>query len=250
MNELRPVTCNHEGVALEGLVAEPGTPGPHPAVLVMHTALGLGKQMRRQVGMLAQMGYIAVATDMYGGGVCYTNPTDAGAAFSQLRNNPQLLRARTVAWHALVSGMSNVDAMRVGAIGYCFGGHCVLELARSGADVKVVVSFHGLLETSMPAQRGGIKGIVSVYTGAKDPYAPEEHVQAFRHEMTAAEARWQVTMFGDAEHGFTDPDASAMKRPGIAYHELADRMSWAGASTLLETELGSRAAPVSAGPGA
>ncbi len=238
MNELRSVACTHEGVGLKGLVAEPGTPGPHPAVLVMHTALGLGKQMRRQVGMLARMGYIAVATDMYGDGACYTNPAEAGMAFSSLRNNPQLLRARTVAWHALVSDMANVDRTRIGAIGYCFGGHCVLELARSGADVKVVVSFHGLLETTMPAQRGGIKGIVSVYTGAKDPYAPEEHVQAFRHELAAAEARWQVTVFGDAEHGFTDPDASTMKRPGIAYHALADRMSWAATSSLLEAEIG------------
>jgi dienelactone hydrolase len=247
MSELRPVICNHEGVGLQGLVAEPSTTGPHPAVLVMHTALGLGKQMRHQVLTLAKMGYIAVATDMYGGGACYTNPAEAGSAFSSLRNNPQLLRARTVAWHALVSGMANVDPKRIGAIGYCFGGHCVLELARSGADVKAVVSFHGLLETSMPAQRGAIKGIVSVYTGAKDPYAPEEHVQAFRHEMTAAEAQWQVTVFGDAEHGFTDPDASKMKRPGIAYHGLADRMSWAGTASLLATELGNRTAPVSPG---
>jgi dienelactone hydrolase len=235
MDELHPVTCNHDGVELKGLIAAPSTTGPHPAVLVMHTALGLGEQMCRQVRLLAQMGYVAVATDMYGGGVYYTNPADAGSAYGHLLNNPELLRARTAAWHALVAGMANVDPVRTAAIGYCFGGRCVLELARSGADVRVVVSFHGLLDTPMPAQRGAIKGIVAVYTGAKDPYAPEQHVQTFRHEMTAAEARWQITVFGDAAHGFTDPDAATMQRPGIAYDALADRISWAGTSTLLET---------------
>ena len=240
MDELHSVSCNHEGVELKGLVAAPSTAGAHPAVLVMHTALGIGKQMQRQVRRLAQMGYLAVATDMYGGGASYINPAGAGSAFSQLRENPQLLRARTVAWHALVCGMANVERTRVAAIGYCFGGHCALELARSGADVKVVVSFHGLLNTSMPALPRAIQGIVAVYTGAEDPYAPEQDVQAFRQEMVVAEARWQVTVFGGVAHSFTDPDAAMMNRPGIAYDALADRTSWTGALTLLETQLRNR----------
>jgi len=240
MDELQPVNLSHEGVQLRGLMARPSATGPHPAVLVMHTALGISKQMQRQVQLLAQAGYLAIATDMYGGGAYFGNPAEAGSAFTQLRDSPQLLRARTLAWHSLVSGLANVDRSRVAAIGYCFGGHCVLELARSAADVKVVVSFHGLLETSMPAQPGAIKGIVAVYTGAEDPYAPEQQVQAFRHEMAVAQSRWQVTVFGGAAHGFTDPDAGAMKRPGIAYDALADRMSWAGTMTLLETELAPR----------
>jgi dienelactone hydrolase len=175
---------------------------------------------------------------MYGGGVAHGNSLSAGSAFSALSDNPQLLRARTAAWHSHVCGLPNVDRTRTAAIGYCFGGLCVLELARSGADVKAVVSFHGLLTTSAPAQRHAIGGIVAVYTGAKDPYAPEEQVQALRHEMTAAEARWQVTLFGDAAHSFTDPEASAMNRPGIAYDALADRISWAGTVSLLQMELG------------
>jgi dienelactone hydrolase len=240
MDELQSVSCNHEGVELRGLVAVPGATGPHPGVLVMHTALGIGKQMQRQVHLLAQRGYLAVATDMYGGGAHYVNPAEAGSAFGQLRDNPQLLRSRTLAWHALVSGMQQVDRARVAAIGYCFGGHCALELARTGADVKVIVSFHGLLNTALPAHPGAIKGIVAVYTGAEDPYAPEQDVQALRQEMTDAKARWQVTEFGGAAHGFTDPDAGMMKRPGIAYDALADRTSWAAALNLLDTELGNR----------
>lgn len=240
MKDLQAVTFTHEGAELRGLMASPESPGPHPAVLVMHTALGIGRQMRHQVHQLAQMGYLAVATDMYGGGAQLSNPTEAGQAFSQLHQNPHLLRARAVAWHSLVSDMASVDRSRVAAIGYCFGGHCVLELARTGVELKAVVSFHGLLETSMPAQPGTITGVVAVYTGAEDPYAPEQHVQALRQEMTVARARWQVTVFGGAAHAFTDPDAGTMNRPGIAYNALADQASWAGTSALLKAELAVR----------
>jgi dienelactone hydrolase len=237
MHELQTVTLSHEGIELKGQMAVPTGAGPHPAVLVMHTALGLGEQMRRQAHLLASMGYVAVAADMYGGGVYHSNPSAAGAAIAVVFENPALIRARTVAWHSFVSGLPNVDPTRIAAIGYCFGGRCVLELARSGADVQAVVSFHGLLETPAPAQRGAIKGRVAVYTGAKDPYAPETHVEAFRTEMIAAEARWQLTVFGDAAHGFTDPDAVTLKRPGIEYNALAARISWTGAASLLEAVL-------------
>jgi dienelactone hydrolase len=238
MYELQPLTCNHEDFELTGQMATPTGAGPHPAVLVMHTGLGLGTLMRRQARLLAERGYVAVATDMYGGGGDFhANPAAAGTAYSALLDKPQLLRARTVAWHTLVCGMPNIDSKRVAAIGYCFGGRCVLELARSGADVKAVVSYHGLLDTPMPAQRGAIKGVVAVYTGAKDPYAPTKDVEAFRQEMTQAQARWQITVFGEAAHGFTDPEAATLKRPGIAYDALADRISWAASLALLEAEL-------------
>jgi len=108
----------------------------------------------------------------------------------------------------------------------------VLELARSGADVKVVVSYHGILTTSMPAKAGTVQAQVAVYTGAKDPYALREHVDALRDEMIAAGARWQITVFGDACHAFTDPNAAATLS-GLAYHPLADKVSWAGTVTLL-----------------
>jgi dienelactone hydrolase len=238
MHELQTLSCHHEGVELKGQMATPEGTGPYPAVLVMHTALGLGTQMRRRACLLAQRGYVAVATDMFGGGADHhDNPSAAGAAYTALLDGPQLLRARTVAWYSLVRSMPNINSERVAAIGYCFGGRCVLELARSGADIKAVVSYHGLLDTAMPAQPGAIKGVVAVYTGAKDPYAPPKHVEAFRQEMTAAQARWQLTVFSDAAHGFTDPDAATIKRPGIAYDALADRVSWAATIALLEAEL-------------
>jgi dienelactone hydrolase len=129
----------------------------------------------------------------------------------------------------------------IAAIGFCFGGQCVLELARSGADVKAVVSFHGLLSTSMPATPGAIQGQVAIYTGAKDPYAPAEHVTALQQELTAAGARFQVMVFSEACHAFTDPNAAALGREGIAYDLIADHVSWAGTIALLETTIGSRA---------
>jgi dienelactone hydrolase len=114
---------------------------------------------------------------------------------------------------------------------------CVLELARSGADVKAVVSYHGILTTAMPAKAGAVKAHVAVYTGAKDPYAPREHVDALQDEMIAAGARWQITVFGAAYHAFTDPDAAVKSVSGLAYDPLADRLSWAGTEALLDALL-------------
>lgn len=234
MSALQEISFEHEGALLNGLVALPEGAGPFPAVLVMHTALGLGDQVRQTALRLAKLGYAAIVTDMYGGGA---EAADAVAAYTFLHDKPELQRARIVAWFDTAAALQEVDSSRIAAIGYCFGGQCVLELARSGADVKAVVSYHGLLTTAHPAQPGAIKGLVSVWTGAKDPYAPSEDVDALRQELEAAGARWQVTVFSDAEHGFTDPHAGTMGRPGISYNALADRTSWAGTLALLEAVL-------------
>jgi dienelactone hydrolase len=242
MTELRAMAFDHDGVELIGQIAVPQTPGPHPAVMVMATALGLGEMMRERARRLAQLGYVAVATDMYGGGVdCHADPKSAGTLMKDLLNPPQRLRARAVAWYEQVKARPEVDPQGVAAMGFCFGGQCVLELARSGADVKAVVSFHGLLPTSMPAVPGAVRGQVAIYTGAKDPYAPAEHVTALQQELTAAGARFQVMVFSEACHAFTDPNANAMGREGIAYDAIADHVSWAGAIALLEATISSRA---------
>jgi len=236
MKDLRAVTCLHAGAVLEGQIAGPDGPGPHPAVMVMHNAHGLGPQVRNTAQRLARCGYVAVAADMYGGGVYHSDARAAGTSLEPLWKNPDLLRSRVLAWFELLKSMPAVDAGRVGAIGYCFGGQCVLELARSGAEVKAVVSYHGILSTAMPAKAGAVKAHVVVYTGARDPYAPRAHVDALQDEMIAAGARWQITVFGEACHAFTDTDAVAT-RPGLAYDPLADRVSWAGTETLLSALL-------------
>ena len=224
-----PIEFEHAGAHLIGQIARPAGPGPFPAVLVMHNALGIGPHVREVAQRLAALGYLAVATDMYGGGAPYGDPS----AYEVFTRDPALLRARARAWFDHVSALPDVDAGKVAAIGFCFGGTCVLELARGGAPAKAVVSYHGILTTAQPMQPEAFAGEVVAYCGARDPYAPLDHIEALRSEMAAADVRHTITTFGEAQHGFTDPAADRMSREGIAYNALADRLSWAGTMELL-----------------
>jgi len=230
------VTLEHRDVVLKGELFGGEADSPRPGVLVMHNALGLGTQVREVAAKLADLGYVALATDMFGAELD-GDPAKAGAYFAALQAQPDVLRDRLQAWHDAFTSLPQVDAERTAAIGYCFGGFCVLELARGGADVKAVVSFHGLLATQRPAQPGMIRGQVAAWSGGQDPFVPPEHVEAFRAEMAAAHVSTQITVFSRAAHGFTDPEAGALGRPGVAYDPLADKVSWAGALVLLESAL-------------
>lgn len=233
MSELQPIICEHEGVRLKGYVAVPGGDAPFPAVLVMHSALGLRHMVRDIARRLAGFGYLAIATDMYGEASDISAPEKAGEHYAALLQTPELLRARTALWFDTVAARADVDASRIAAIGYCFGGKCVMELARSGRDLKAAVSYHGLLTTHAAAQPGQIKGEVAAWCGALDPFGPHEETEAFRLEMIAAGANWQITEFGKVAHGFTDPKAEG-GMPGIEYNAIADKTSWAGTVVLLE----------------
>ena len=237
MGELSTFEYAHQGVALRGELATPAGPGPHPGLLVMHDAHGLGAVVRERAKRLAQAGYVALATDMYGGGQLFTKSKEAGAPFMELQDSPALLRGRILAGLEALRALPQVDSSRIGAIGFCFGGQCVLELARSGADVRAVVSFHGLLKTRSPAEPGAVKAKILVLTGAKDPYAPLEDVGGFQDEMIAAGADWQVTIYGEALHAFTDPQAETKGVPGVRYDPLVDKLSWAQATAFLEALL-------------
>lgn len=227
----------HEGVTLRGELATPAGPGPHPALLVMHDAHGLGAVVRERAQRLAEAGYVALATDMYGDGKLFTKSEDAGGPFMELQESPALLRGRVLAALEALRALPQVDAGRIGAIGFCFGGQCVLELARSGAEVRAVVSFHGLLKTRQPAEAGAVKAKVLVLTGAKDPYAPLEDVAGFQDEMIAAGADWQLTTYGEAWHAFTDPLTETKGVPGVRYDPLVDKLSWAQATAFLQALL-------------
>jgi dienelactone hydrolase len=233
MTRSQTVKLDHAGAALEGFLAIPAGPGPHPAVMVMHDAHGLSDRMRGVARRLADAGYVALATDMYGGGLHHPVPEAAGVAIAPLWKDPELLRQRVLAWFDLLRSRPEAAPDRTGAIGYCFGGQCVLELARSGADVKAVVSYHGILTTATPAQPGTVKARIAVYTGTKDPYVPREDVAAFRDEMIGAGTRWQITEFGEVYHSFTDPGAGSSGSSGLAYDRLADSVSWAGTEAML-----------------
>ena len=237
MSQLPLISCDHDGVMLTGRVAVPQGQGPFPAVLVMHSALGLRHMVSDIAGTLAGLGYLAVATDMYGESADLSAPEKAGAYYGALLAEPDRLRARTALWFDAVAARSDVDASRIAAIGYCFSGKCVMELARSGRDVKAVVSFHGLLTTHAPARPGEIRGEVVAWCGALDPFGPPDETAAFRQEMIAAGASWQITEFGKVAHGFTDPAAEG-GMPGIEYDAIADKTSWAGTVALLGEVLG------------
>jgi dienelactone hydrolase len=231
--DMEPIECQHGDLLLRGFMARPTGSGPFPGVLVMHSALGLAHMVKDIAHKLAALGYLAVATDMYGADAVIETPEQAGPYYMALLQSPEVLRARTATWFDAVAALPDVDAAKIAAIGYCFGGKCVLELARSGRDVKAAVSYHGLLTTHAPAQPGDITGEVAAWCGALDPFGPHDETEAFRLEMIAAEANWQITEFGKVAHGFTDAKAEG-GMPGIEYNLIADKTSWAGTLALLE----------------
>jgi dienelactone hydrolase len=235
--KMLPIECTHGEVLLRGAVARPEGEGPFPAVLVMHSALGIRHMTQGIARNLAANGYVAVATDMYGADADISDPMKAGALYAAFLENGPLLRARCALWFDTVAQMPDVDANRVAAIGYCFGGQCVLELARSGRDLRAAVSFHGSLKTHAPAMPDEIKGEVAAWCGARDPFGPAEETVAFRAEMEAAGASWQITEWGKVAHGFTDPKAEG-GMPGIEYDALADKVSWAGTVAILKQVFG------------
>ena len=239
MSVLEPFDYAHDGLKLSGRIARPDGPGPHPAVLVMHSALGPDRLMGQRALDLAQLGFVALATDAYGLGVAGPD-LDYMPLFQQFQEQPDLLRGRILAGYDALRTLPEVDAGRISAIGYCFGGQCVLELARSGADVRSVVSFHGLLSTARPATPGSVKAQMLVITGAKDPFVPADDVARFQEEMTAAKADWQVTTYGQGYHSFTVPDVAELNIAGTVYDPLLDRLSWAQATAFLDATLNDR----------
>jgi dienelactone hydrolase len=237
--QFEAIHCEHDGTKLQGLVARPASgQAPFPTVMVMHSANGLRHQVRDKIEKLAALGYLAIATDMYGPEAQNGPQEAAHEAYTYFLGDGMLnVRGRSLAWFNAVRAHPEVDRTRIAAIGFCFGGHCVLELARAGADLQAVISYHGTLKTHARAEAGVPKCEVVAYCGAQDFVAPLEDIDALRHEMTAAGARYQITVFGDAAHSFTDPDAAGQQFEWIRYNAMADRMSWAGTLTLLETVL-------------
>jgi dienelactone hydrolase len=222
----KTVTYQQGDTTLEGvLVWDDAVSGPRPGVLVVHQWLGLTEYEQRRATMLAQLGYVAFCADIYGQGVRPTNTAAAGAEATKYKTDRALLRARVNAGLEQLRKSELVDPRRLAAIGYCFGGTTVLELARSGADVKGVVSFHGGLDSPAPADGRNIKGAVLVCHGADDPFEKPEDLTAFESEMRDAKVDWRLIKYGGAVHSFTQPDPGFVN-PGARYNEKADKRSW------------------------
>jgi dienelactone hydrolase len=175
--------------------------------------------------MLAQLGYVAFCADIYGKGVRPKDTSEAGALAGKYKSDRALLRQRVNAALDQLKKSELVDPKRIAAIGYCFGGTTVLELALSGAEVNGVVSFHGGLDAPTPADARNIKCKVLVQAGADDPFQKPEDLDAFQKEMRDAKVDWQITFYGGAVHSFTQPDPG-FSNPGAHYNEKADKRSW------------------------
>ncbi len=214
-------------VILEGYsVYDDSFHGKRPGVLVVHQWKGLTDYEKRRADMLAKLGYNVFAADIYGKGVRPTTTAEAGAIAGKFKKDIPLLRSRGKAALEVLESDDLTDPKKMAAIGYCFGGTAVLELARSGADVAGVVSFHGGLSTPNPADARNIKGKVLALTGGDDTFVPPKEVEAFEQEMREAKVDWQVNVYGGAVHAFTDWNAGNDNSKGMAYNEKADHRSW------------------------
>lgn len=224
----RVVEYRDGDAVLEGYLAyDDAVSGKRPGVLVAHAWKGQGEYARRRARQLAELGYVAFALDIYGKGVRATTGREAGALAGKYKGDRALMRRRARAGYDVLRAHELADPARLAGIGYCFGGTTILELARSGAPMAGVVSFHGGLDTPDPADAKNITGKILALHGGDDPYVPPAEVAAFQAEMRNAGVDWQMVMYGGAVHAFTDPGAGSDTSRGAAYNADADRRSWA-----------------------
>jgi dienelactone hydrolase len=211
--------------------------GRRPAVLINHAWGGRDDFVADKAKKLAELGYLGFALDMYGKGVRGSGPEENAGLMQPFMQDRRMLQRRMEAALAAVKLMPWTDDGRIAAIGFCFGGLCALDLARSGADIKGVVSFHGLLGAPEHTQNNRIKAKVLALHGHDDPMVPVEQVIAFEQEMTRAGADWQLHAYGNTMHAFTNPMAND---PGFGtvYQKDADRRSWQSMKNFLEEIFG------------
>lgn len=214
-----------EGTTMVGRLALPAGDGLRPAVLIAHDGGGLDEYQKARAERFAELGYVAFAMDYYGHGRSVSDD-DAAARCLALWSEPERIRESATAAFDLLRTQPRVDTERVGAVGYCFGGAFVLELARAGADVKGVVGFHPRLATRRPADAANIRGAVLVCVGADDRLISVEERIAFEEQMRAGGADWQLHLYGGVKHSFTRPGVERTRGPDNEYNERADRRSW------------------------
>ncbi|MGE5893538.1 MAG: dienelactone hydrolase family protein [bacterium] len=225
-----PVDYSAQGVVMKGYLAyDENIKGKRPGILVVHEWWGLNDYAKQRARMLAELGYTALAVDMYGEGKQAMHPDDAGKFSSELREKMDVAKARFLAALDVLKKNPTVDPNRIAAIGYCFGGGVVLQMVRDGVDLRGVVSFHGSLATNHPAKRGAVKAKILVAHGADDQFITKEQVEAFKKEMKDAGADMRFIAYPGARHSFTNPDADVNGKKfniPLAYNAEADKKSW------------------------
>jgi dienelactone hydrolase len=219
-------------IALTGVLAsDDARRDKRPGILLAHGGAGLDDHAKAQARRYAALGYVVFACDMYGDGVA-GNRERVLACIDELRSDQGRMARRARAGLAVLAGWPEADG-RFAAIGFCFGGMAVLELARAGEDLAGVVSIHGSLSTARPAEPDSIRARILVCHGASDPHVPLASVVAFAQEMNHARADWQLNMYGNAVHGFTHEHTPAGATSGVAYDARADRRSFADVRAFL-----------------
>jgi len=251
--QTRSVEYESEGVKLTGFVAwddsapGAGEDGKRPGILVVHEFWGLNAYAKDRTRRFAELGYVAFAVDMYGEGRATEHAQEARAWAAQLRGDLAMLRKRAVAGLEAIRSQPGVDPTRIGAVGYCFGGTAVLQLAFSGADVGAVVSVHGNPLPPEEAELAGIKASLLLCHGADDPAVSQASVTAFQDAMRSAKADWMVVQYGNAVHSFSNPSVGDVPGRSSRYDARADRRSWAHLTDFLAERLNHPVIP-SAGP--
>lgn len=233
----KEVSYEADGTTLRGYIAyDDAIKGKRPGVIVVHEWWGLNEYARKRARMLAELGYTALAVDMYGEGWSADNPKDASDLAFGLSSNIPLEKERFEAGMQFLLNHETVDADKIAAFGYCFGGGVVLNMARLGEDLKGVASFHGNLGTDNPAKPWKVKAHIISFSGDADPMIGADNVAAFRKEMEAAGAKYRVVIYPGAKHAFSNPEADVLGKKfnlPIAYNAEADKDSWAQATVFL-----------------
>ena len=225
VSERRDIAYEVDGSAMIGRLALPDGSDRRPAVLIAHEGNGLDEFQKTRADRFAELGYVAFALDYHGGGRPLTDRVRINERLDRLSNDPPFARRVAAAGLAVLLDQSRSDPARVVAVGYCFGGSLVLELARTGADLKAVVGFHpGLYDRRDDSS--AIRGAVLVCVGAQDPLIPIGDRIAFEDEMRVAGVDWRMIMYGGAKHSFTNPNIDALGIDALAYNARADRQSW------------------------
>ncbi|MER3445595.1 MAG: dienelactone hydrolase [Candidatus Dadabacteria bacterium] len=229
--QAKEVKYSANGVALKGYLAyDDSIKGKRPGVLIVHEWWGLNDYARKRARMLAKLGYTALALDMYGDAKQAKNPDEARKLAGMVMNNLDDAQGRFEAALELLRNQKTVDPQRIAAIGYCFGGGVVLNMALRGVDLDGVVSFHGLLPTSAPAKAGKVKAAILVFHGADDQFVKPDQVEKFKELMKSEKANFEVITYPNAKHSFTVPKADEYAKEfniPLGYNAQADKESWA-----------------------
>lgn len=227
----KEISYNANGVEMKGYYVAPKSQGAsRPGVLVVHEWWGHNDYSRKRAEMLADLGYHALAVDMYGDGKTADHPKKAGEFSGMVMKNMPEAKKRFEAALKTLKSMPGVDQNNIAAIGYCFGGGIVLNMARMGVDLKGVVSYHGSLATATPAKKGQVKPEILVFNGEADPMISAKDIKDFEKEMTSAKAKYKFVSYKGALHGFTNPGATEVGKKfslPVAYDAKADEDSWA-----------------------